>query len=145
MGMGGKQVWLPLERLARLRTSSEAAEFLAINVLEATPTEWRAAEPGTQTIELRFNIARTIRRIRIVMVDADQERTQEFTVAWTSRRGERSGVAVRQQFNFSPRGATTHIEEYEVDLPAVTSVELRIVPDVRGGAAVARVREFALA
>jgi hypothetical protein len=143
--MGGKQDWLPLARLARIRTSSEAAEHLAINALAQGPSEWRASEPGAQTIELRLNIARTIRRIRVVIVDADEERSQEFTVEWTSRRGERFGVAVRQQFNFSPRGATTEVEEYEVDLPAVTSIALRIVPDIRGGGAVARVREFALA
>lgn len=145
IGMGERPLWLPIVRLARVRASSQAAEFPATNAL--TPdvhSEWRAAEPGAQLIEFRFHLARTIRRIRIVIVDGDQERTQDLSVAWTSRRGERSGVAVRQLFNFSPRGATRQVEEFAVDLPALSTIELRILPDIRGGPAVARVSEFAL-
>jgi hypothetical protein len=36
---------------------------------------------------------------------------------------------VRQQFSFSPRGATEETEDYTVDLSAITSLELRIDPD----------------
>jgi hypothetical protein len=35
----------------------------------------------------------------------------------------------RQQWNFSPNGATEELEDYKVDLHGVTSLELRIDPD----------------
>jgi hypothetical protein len=76
------------------------------------------------------------------VVDAEQPRTQEFTLSWWSHRGERHQTIVRQQFNFSPRGATTQVENYEVDLPDAAVLELRLVPDVSGSSAVARISEF---
>lgn len=137
--------WLPVSRIARIRASSEAPQFPAAHAFSDDPdAEWRAGQSGAQTIVVRFRLARTIRRIRVEIVDAEQERTQEFTVAWTSRRGERTGVAVRQQFNFSPHGATREVEEYDVNLPAISTLELRILPDISGGSAIARVKEFAL-
>jgi hypothetical protein len=80
-----------------------------------------------------------------VVVDAEQPRTQEFTLTWWSKRGERHQTVVRQQFNFSPHGATTQVENYTVDLPDAAALELRVVPDVSGGSAVARISEFLVA
>ena len=140
-----KDQWLPVPRIARIGATSAAAEHPAAHAFSDDPrAEWRAAGAGVQTILVRFRLARTIRRIRIEIIDPDQERTQEFTVVWSSHRGERSGVVVRQQFNFSPGGATRQVEEYDVDLRSITTLELRILPDVRGGPAIARVTQFAL-
>jgi hypothetical protein len=37
---------------------------------------------------------------------------------------------VRQQWNFSPAGSTTEIEDYAVDLDGISVLELAIQPDV---------------
>ena len=50
---------------------------------------------------------------------------------------------VRQQYNFSPPDMTRELEDYTVDLVAVTALELRIIPDIGGGdarASIARLR-----
>jgi hypothetical protein len=138
--------WLHLDAIARVEASSEDAEHpLECALAAGRRTEWRASRPGAQLIKIRFHQPRNVRRIRLVIADPDQTRTQEFTITWSSHRGERHTVAVRQQFNFSPSGATTEVEDYQVDLPAAAALELRIVPDVNGGAAVARLAELFVA
>jgi hypothetical protein len=57
-------------------------------------------------------------------------RTQQFTIRWSSRRGESQGEVVRQQFNISPSGATREIEDYRVELQDVEKLQLRIIPDI---------------
>jgi len=138
--------WLRLAKVARVTASSEADGCPVEHAVNGQAgAEWRASQPGPQTIVLRFHVACAIRRIRLVIADSGHERTQEFTLTWSSHRGERKGVAVRQQFNFSPRGATRQVEDYRVELESVETLELRIVPDLNGGDAVARVTEFAVA
>jgi hypothetical protein len=44
---------------------------------------------------------------------------------------------VRQQWNFSPEGATSETEDYRVELPGLTTLELVVVPDIAGNAAFA--------
>ncbi|MBP1749518.1 MAG: hypothetical protein H6Q52_2057 [Deltaproteobacteria bacterium] len=50
---------------------------------------------------------------------------------------------LRQQFTFSPPNTTREAEDYTVSLDGVTTLELRIVPDISGGdahASLARLR-----
>ena len=138
--------WLRLDAIARIGASSEDIEHpLEHALVTGQGTEWRASQSGTQLIQVRFHEPRHVRRIRLVIADPDQSRTQEFTLTWSSNRGERHRVVVRQQFNFSRLGATTEVEDYRVDLVDATSLELRIVPDISGGDAVARLTELLVA
>ena len=138
--------WLHLGAVARIEASSEDSEHPFEHALvTGRGTEWRASQPGTQLIHVRFHQPRHVRRIRLVIADPDQARSQEFTITWSWDRGERHRDVVRQQFNFSPSGATTEVEDYFVDLPGATALALRIVPDVKGGAAVARLTELLVA
>ena len=57
------------------------------------------------------------------------ERTQEYTLRWSPDNGKSFQEIVRQQWNFSPEGATCETEDYRVELPAVTVLELSIIPD----------------
>jgi hypothetical protein len=61
------------------------------------------------------------------------------------KRGERHREVLRQQFNFSPNGATEEIEEYVLELDDVSALQLRIVPSVDGRLAIAHVRELRVA
>jgi hypothetical protein len=40
---------------------------------------------------------------------------------------------LRQQYTFSPPGASREVEAYIVNLDGVTALELTIVPDISGG------------
>jgi hypothetical protein len=48
---------------------------------------------------------------------------------WSSADGGLKEI-VRQQWNFSPAGATSEVEDYEVDLDGVSALELAIKPDL---------------
>jgi len=123
--------WLDLRSLAHARASSEDHMHRIDHALSAdTQAHWRAAEPGEQVIELHFRQPHHLRRIRLVFVEKVAGRTQQFTIRWSARRGEVHGEVVRQQFNFSPSGATCEIEDYRVDLPDVERLEIRVVPDI---------------
>ena len=138
--------WLDVARIAKVDASSEQGGYPIVQAFGSTGERgWRASEPGEQVVRVGFRRPTRVRRVRIVFMESAVERTQEFTLRWSSRRGEAHGEVLRQQFNFSPSGATREIEEYEVDLPDVTGLELRIVPDIRGGDARASISEFRIA
>jgi hypothetical protein len=109
---------------------------------EATPGwpasgAWVADGPGERTVEVRFHKPATVRRIRLVFEERAQARTQEFTVVALSHRGERHQQVVRQQFTFSPGGATREVEEYATELVEVSAIQIRIIPDISHGPAAA--------
>ena len=53
---------------------------------------------------------------------------------WSSDGGRTFREVVRQQYTFSPAGATSEVEDLNVDLAAVTALELTIMPDQSGQA-----------
>jgi hypothetical protein len=83
--------------------------------------------------------------MRVCSVEREQSRTQEMTVWATLNRGEQHRELVRQQFTFSPGGATEEVEEYEFDLQSVSAIQVRIVPSIDGRPAVARVSDLRFA
>ena len=85
-----------------------------------------------QVIEVHFRQPRDLTHIRLVFEDDREERTQQFTVSWSARRGEMHGEVVRQQFNFSPAGATREVEDYLVALHGIEALQIRITPDLSG-------------
>jgi hypothetical protein len=138
--------WMDLEHLAQVEITSEEVDhpIESALILETGPG-WRAAQSGEQTIRLRFNEALRIKRIRLVFHEDEQERTQEFVLGWSSDGGQSHREIVRQQYNFSPPGAAHEFEDYEVNLDGVTTLELRIVPDISGGRARASLAQLRLA
>jgi len=94
---------------------------------------WRAAEPGPQVIRLLFDQPQRIKRIWLVFEETENSRTQEFTLRWSPDHGRSFREIVRQQWNFSPPMTVRETEDYAVDLTDVTVLELRILPDQRGG------------
>jgi len=78
-------------------------------------------------------------------VEPRTERTQEYILRWSADRGDSYEEIVRQQWNFSPQGAPSETEVHHVELPAVTVLELSIVPDTSGGNAVASLAQLRLA
>ncbi|MFZ1747490.1 MAG: hypothetical protein WAU17_16365, partial [Nitrospirales bacterium] len=87
---------------------------------------WRAAGPGKQTIRLLFPTPQPLRRIWLNFLETRTGRTQEYVLRWSPDGGQSFLEIVRQQWNFSPDGATCQTEDHHVDLPAVTVLELSI-------------------
>jgi hypothetical protein len=86
-----------------------------------------------------------VHRIWLEFVEPDVERTQEYVLRWSPDDGHTLHEIVRQQWNFSPHGATTQTEDQHVDLTSVTVLELSIVPDISGGPAHASLARLQLA
>jgi hypothetical protein len=122
---------MDLAEIATVEVSSEDPAFPIESVFSADGGPgWRAAEKGEQRIRLIFDNAVAVHRIQFHFLEPTRERLQEFTVRWSAAQGGESKEIVRQQWNFSPGGSTSEIEDYEVNLEGVSSVELVIKPDL---------------
>jgi hypothetical protein len=138
--------WLNVEDLAAVEiTSEDAAHPIESALLPSGASGWRAAAPGRQTIRLLFAHPQPLRRIYLNFVESVTERTQEYVLRWSSDDGQSFREIVRQQWNFSPQGATCETDDHRVDLAVVTILELSIIPDIRGGNAFASLAAMRLA
>jgi hypothetical protein len=141
-----EQNWLDLESLAEVELTSEDASHPIESALKPSGGPgWLALEPGEQTIRLLFDKPLRVRLIRLVFQVDEQDRTQEFVLLWSSNNGQSYREIVRQQFNFNSPHNTLEIEDYVVDLDGLTTLELRIVPDISGGLAHASVSHLCIA
>jgi hypothetical protein len=138
--------WLSLAEIAQVEiTSEDATHPIESALLPNTGNGWRANAPGKQLIRLRFDVPQRLQRIRLRFVETAMERTQEFALRYSRDYGHTYHDIVRQQWNFSPNSSITESEEYQVDLPEVTILELTIVPNISGGDAYASLTELRLA
>jgi hypothetical protein len=139
--------WLDLESAAVVEVTSEKKGYPIESALVSGETEgWRAADSGTQTIRLVFDVPQRIRRIWLLFEETETERSQEFVLRWFSDGEHSFREIVRQQWNFSPPDTTREIENYKVELSDVTVLELVIVPDKsRGATARASLKSMRLA
>lgn len=135
--------WLAIQDVAQIELTSEDHQYPIDSALIGNrSTGWRASVPGEQRIRLVFDHPQVIRLIHLVFEDAEQERLQEFTLRWSSDRGLTYATIVRQQFFFSPSGATREVENYSVDLNGATDVELQIIPDLSRRQVIASLKEL---
>jgi len=140
-----EQGWLDLERLAQVEITSEAVDFpIELALIPGTVMGWQAGQAGEQTVRLLFDEPQRVRRIHLVFHEDEQERTQEFVLRWSPDGGQSYREILRQQFNFSPPGASREVEDYDVELSGVTILELKIVPDIGGGSARASLAQLRL-
>ncbi|MGD9949124.1 MAG: carbohydrate-binding protein [Desulfobulbus sp.] len=138
--------WLNIEELAEVEISSEdTAHPIESALLPGQTSGWCAAGPGKQTIRLLFTNPQQLRRIWMNFVETRTERTQEYVLRWSPDEGKSFREILRQQWSFSPEGATSETEDLHVDLPAVTVLELSIIPEISGGNAVASLAQLRLA
>jgi hypothetical protein len=104
--------WIDLERLAQVEITSEDVDHpIESALIPGTGLGWRAAQPGEQTIRLRFDKPQRLKRIHLVFQEDEQERTQEFVLRWSPDGGLSYREIVRQQYNFSPPGAAREVED----------------------------------
>jgi hypothetical protein len=135
---------LDLDQIASVEISSEDAQHPFENALHGgKPGGWRAADPGPQVIRLKFDKPQAIRRIHLVFREDRVQRSQEFAVFASSGTNPRKEV-VRQQWTFSPGGSATEVEDYSVDLPNVSILELEIDPGRHDKQAIASLESIAI-
>jgi hypothetical protein len=127
-GLSSPGEWLDIENAATAELSSEDPQHPFERALRIeTPDGWRAKDPGPQLIRLRFDQPQAIRRIRLQFREEEVSRSQEIALFATSNTFPRKEL-VRQQWVFSPQGATTEVEDYFFNLTGVTALELEIDP-----------------
>ncbi len=140
------QDWLAVTELAEAEiTSEDAAHPIEAALMPGKTSGWRAATPGKQTIRLIFPRPQSLTRIWLQFEETGIERTQEYALRWSSDNGKTFTEIVRQQWNFSPAGATRETEDRHVELVAVTVLELNIIPEISGGNALATLAKLRLA
>ncbi len=138
--------WLDIEKLAVVEVTSEDNEFsIESALLPGKLSGWRASDPGEQKIRLLFDNPQRLQWIRLKFEELEIERTQEYVLRWSPDGGQSYQEIMRQQWNFSPEGATSEIEDYQVELPTVTILELSINPDISNKNAFASLEELRLA
>ena len=121
--------WLDLGSLAEVEISSEDPEHpIESALVPGHDTGWRAGAPGRQVIRLLFAPPQKVARIQLHFEEKSVARMQEYALRWAPERGQPCREIVRQQWNFSPSGATVEIEDHQVDLPSVAVLELIIDP-----------------
>jgi hypothetical protein len=140
------QDWLNVERLADVEVTSEDPRYpIEAALLPGRGLGWRAAEPGRQTMRLLFTSPQRLRRIWLVFAESTIERTQEYVLRWSLDGGQSFHEIVRQQWNFSPQGATSETEDHRVELSDVGILELSIIPDTSGNLAFASLVQLRIA
>jgi hypothetical protein len=135
--------WLDLGSLAEVEISSEDPEYpIESALISGNGSGWRAGTPGQQVIRLLFSPPQKVTRIHLHFEEQSVARTQEYTLRWSPERSQPFREIVRQQWNFSPGGATVEIEDHVVELPSVEVLELIIDPGSEGGAAFASMKRM---
>jgi hypothetical protein len=143
-GPGGDR-WFDLDARATVEITSEDAAHPIEHALSGRDTGWRASTPGEQVIRLHFDEPTTLRVIEVRFEEREATRTQEFVLRWSPDAGRSYRDIVRQQYTFASQGATRQAERYAVDIQGMTTLELRVVPDISGGDAVASLSQLRLA
>jgi len=141
-----EDAWLNMASVAEVEISSEdAAHPIESALLPGGTSGWRASEPGDQTIRILFDRPQQVRRIWINFMEPEKERTQEYVLRWSSDQGRSFQHILRQQWNFSPPNSTNEIEDHHVELPAATTLELHIKPDISGAVTFASIAQMRIA
>lgn len=127
---------LNIADLATIFVTSEAADFPVENAFDDRRgpggSYWAAAEPGEQTLTVAFDAPQILQRITLEVEEREVERTQELRIALSEDGGQTYRELLRQEYTFSPMGATFEREEWSVPTRKVTHVQVRIKPD-KGG------------
>ena len=140
------ETWFNLEQIATVEVTSEDPDFPIESVFDGSKESgWRALEKGMQQIRLIFDLPISVNRVRLRFSENKLARTEEFTLRWSSAQEGLLKEIVRQQWNFSPSGSTSEVEDYQTSLDGVAVLELAIRPDLERGDAKATLAEWRIA
>ena len=126
-------------------TSEDTGHPIEAALIRDADARWRARYPVRQMIRLRFDKPQKLSPIRLVFDEDELERTQEFVLRWSPDGGVSYWEIVRKQYSFSRPDNSRELEDYVVELDGLTILELDIIPDISGGAALASLAQLRLA
>ena len=139
---------IPVNSIATVFVTSEDAGHPIEHAFDdrrgPAATRWIAEQPGEQTITLAFDTPQTIHRVVLEVEERDVSRTQELDVSVSRDGGRHYRELRRQEFNFSPDGATFEREDWLITETDVTHLRIRIRPDKGGKASRASVTSVIL-
>src|SRR5258705_11753255 len=95
-------------------------------------SHWIAGETGEQELILAFDAPQTIRQVGLEVEEPEIARNQELHLSASCDGGRTYRELLRQEYNFSPPGATFEREQWGVTAQGVTHLRLVIKPD-KGG------------
>jgi hypothetical protein len=108
--------WMDMGQIATVKVTSEDPEFPIESVFTADGGPgWRASQKGQRQIRLIFDQPLAVRRIQLPFIEPNCAHPQEFTLRWLTADGGQPREIERQQWDFSPAGSTSEIEDYEVN------------------------------
>lgn len=123
--------------LATVLVSSEAPGHPVDHLFDASRgpggSRWLAGAEGEQTLILAFDEPQTLHEVAIEAEESQLSRTQVVCLATSTDGGRTYRDRIRQEFNFSPAGATFEREAWAVPADGVTHLRLTVRPD-KGGA-----------
>jgi hypothetical protein len=140
-----KTSWLDVRALARVEATSEDSRYPIESAFETDGPGWRAVELGEQTVRLIFDKPQRIKRIELCFMEPDTERTQRFTLQWSTDQTGAMRPLIHQEWNFDPTESIIQFEDYEVDLDGVRRLQLIVSPETKRGAAIATMASWRLA
>ena len=124
---------LPLVSLAEVQATSEEAGHPILFAFDESAgpgaTSWKAGNPGDQTITVAFRKACRLAKVTMQVEEREVMRTQEVQLAVSTDGGLTYRELLRQEFTFSPDGATWEDETWNLQQVPVTHVRLVIKPD----------------
>ena len=107
--------------------------------------QWIAAAAGDQTVIIAFHQPQTIRRVTLEVEEREVARTQEVQLCMSNDGGKTYRELRRQEFTFSPDGATWECEDWVMAESHVTHVKLVIKPDKGRTDCIAKLTSLVLA
>jgi len=119
--------------LATVLVTSESPDHPVDHLFDAQDrpggTRWIAAADGEQTLIVAFDAPQTIREVSLEAEERQASRTQVLTLSLSRDGGRTYFELLRQEFTFSPSGATFERETWAVPAEGVTHLRFVIQPD----------------
>ena len=139
---------LSLLAFAEVRASSEAPEHPILSAFDESQgpgaSRWKAGQPGEQTITVALREPCTLDQITLQVEEREVGRTQEVQLALSTDGGLTYKEWLRQEFTFSPDGATWEEETWCLRQEGITHVRLVIKPNKRRKDVYATLTSFGL-
>jgi hypothetical protein len=119
--------------LATVLVTSESSDHPVDNLFDGRDgpggSRWMASADGEQAVVLAFDAPQTIRAVSLEAEEPHASRTQELCLSLSRDGGQTYRDVLRQEFTFSPGGATFEREDWRVPADGVTHVRVAIRPD----------------
>ena len=119
--------------LATVLVTSEALDHPIDHLFDSSRgpggSRWVAGADGEQTLILAFDEPQSLREVAIEAEEVGLSRTQVLCLATSADGGRTYRERVRQEFNFSPSGATFERETWAMPGEGVTHLRLTVRPD----------------